>query len=73
MAVRVVNEYETSRARDKIAISIVGFSCMAMAMAAGYGFYSGNFGGLLGVWTVAGPFIGMFIGYYFHRGRKDGG
>jgi hypothetical protein len=42
-----------------------------MAVAAGYGFYSGNFGTIKNVWTVVGPIIGIVIGYYFHRGRKD--
>ena len=73
MAVRVVDEYETSRTRDKIAYFVLGCGSLAMALAAGYGFYSGNFGAMKDVWTVAGPIIGVVVGYYFHRGRKASG
>ena len=73
IAVRVVDEYETSRTRDRIAYFVLACGALSMALAAGYGFYTGNFGTMNDVWTVAGPIIGVVIGYYFHRGRKDAG
>jgi hypothetical protein len=73
MAVRVMDEYETSRTRDRIAYFVLACGSVAMIAAAGYGFYSGDFGALKDVWTVAGPIIGVVVGYYFHRGRKDSG
>jgi hypothetical protein len=73
MAVRVVDEYETSRTRDKIAWFVLGCGSLAMALAAADGFYSGNFGTMKDVWTVTGPIIGIVVGYYFHRGRKASG
>jgi uncharacterized protein YcfJ len=71
--VRVVDEYETSRTRDRIAYFVLGCASAAMITAAIYGFYIGNFGGLKDVWTVVGPIAGGIIGYYFHRGRKASG
>jgi hypothetical protein len=70
IAVRVVDEYETSRTRDRIAYIVLGCGALSMAVAAGYGFYSEDFGAIKNIWTVAGPIIGIVIGYYFHRGGK---
>ncbi|MDA8248714.1 MAG: hypothetical protein M0Z28_05990 [Rhodospirillales bacterium] len=72
VALAAVNEFETSRTRDNIAYILLFAIGAAMLVATLYGFYRGSFGGLKDVWTVAGPITGGIVGYYFHRGRKDG-
>jgi len=37
MAVRVMDDYETSRTRDRIACFVLGCGAVAMALTAGYG------------------------------------
>jgi hypothetical protein len=71
IAARVADDYETSRTRDRIAYLVLGGAAMAMVIASGYGFRIGDFAALRDVWTVAGPFAGAIVGYYFHRSRKD--
>jgi hypothetical protein len=68
---RAMDEYETSRTRDKIAYLVLGTVLGAIIAAATYGLWQQNFGALNAVWTVAGPITGAILGYYFHRGRKD--
>ncbi len=69
--IRAVDEYQTSRARDRIAYLILAGVIAAMLAALVYGFWQQNFSSLKDVWTVAGPLTGTIIGYYFHRGRKE--
>jgi len=68
---RALDEYETSRTRDKIAYLVLGTVLGAIVATATYGLWQQDFGALNAVWTVAGPITGAILGYYFHRGRKD--
>ena len=67
---RAMDEYATSRTRDRIAYALLAAGFVSLAAAAGYGVRSGDFGGLRDVWAIAGPIAGGIVGYYFHRGRK---
>jgi RsiW-degrading membrane proteinase PrsW (M82 family) len=69
--IHAVNEYRTSRTRDRIAYLILAAVIVAMLVALVYGFWQQNFASLKDVWTVVGPLTGTIIGYSFHRGRKD--
>jgi hypothetical protein len=73
VTVAAIDAYKTGRTRDAIAYILLAATGTAMLLAMGYGFYTGNFGGLKDVWTVAGPVTGGVIGHYSHRGRRDSG
>jgi uncharacterized membrane protein YoaK (UPF0700 family) len=66
-------DYHTSRTRDRIAYITLISALAATGIAGLYGLGTGNFSGLNAVWVAAGPIVGIVIGYYFHRGRKEPG
>ena len=43
----------------------------ALVFAAIYGTSSNNFTALEHIWSIAGPFVGGIVAYYFRRGPKD--
>ncbi len=71
ISLRELDEYHTSRTRDRLGYIALGAALGATFLAAVYGVTTGDFGGLKDVWAAAGPIVGAVLGYYFHRSRKD--
>ncbi len=66
-----LDQYQTSRTRDRITTLVLWSAIAALMLAAAYGALTGRFLGLEHVWSVAGPIVTGIIGYYFHRSRRD--
>ncbi len=64
-------DYHTSRTRNRIAYITLVSALAATGLSGVYGLATGNFSGLNAVWVAAGPIVGIIMGYYFHRGRKE--
>lgn len=69
--IRELDHYQTARTRDRIAYTLLLAALTALLVATVWGFRTGDFAAVRGVWSAAGPFIGGVAGYYFNRGRKD--
>ena len=69
--VQVLDQYRTSRTKDRVAYLVLGCGVGAVGLAAVYGMITGSFSGLRDVWGAVGPIVGGVIGYYFHRSRKE--
>jgi len=69
VTVKVMNEYKTAPTRDHLAYALMGGLTLFVTGATGCGLYQGDFSALRDAWTVAGPFAGATVGYYFHLGR----
>jgi hypothetical protein len=70
VSVKVMNEYKTARTRDHLAYVLMGGLTLFVSGATAYGLYHSDFSALRDFWTVAGPFAGAIVGYYFHLGRE---
>ncbi len=51
----------------------MGGLCVFVAGAGIYGVFHNDFSSLRDAWAVAGPFAGVLVGYYFHRGKENSG
>ena len=67
------DRYETARTRDRLATWIFLALLAALGVAAIYGFRTDSFTPLERVWNIGGPLMGLVIGFYFNRNRRDSG